>query len=298
MNLSTKIGKLTLQNPVMNASGTFDAEKCSDFVDINKLGAIVTKTITLNKKDGNPPPRIVETNYGIINSIGLQNEGVYEFVKNKLPQLKKYKTNIIVSIGGETQEEYVKLTKILNDNNGISALEINISCPNIKHKKLFAQDKKEVFKIISKIRKTTSIPLITKLSPNVSDIVEIAKLAEEAGSDAVTVCNTFFAMAIDINAKKPKLGNITGGLSGPCIKPIALYLVWKVAKNIKIPVIGCGGIVNADDAIEFLIAGAKALQVGTANFVYPDATIKIIDGINDYLRKNKIKDINEIIGIV
>lgn len=297
VNIAVKIGKITLPNPVITASGTFDVEKYCDLIDINKLGAVITKTITLNKRLGNSPPRIVETPSGIINSIGLQNEGIDDFIKNKLPELKKYKTNIMVSIGGETQDEYIKLAKILNNADGISAIEINISCPNIrKERKLFAQDKKEIYKIVNKIRKATDLTLITKLSPNVTDITEVAKAAEDAGSDAISLVNTFFAMAIGIDTRKPKLGNITGGLSGPAIKPIALYLVYQVAKSVKIPVIGIGGIAIWEDAVEFLIAGARAVQVGTANFILPDTTIKIIEGIKEYLRKKKIYDITKLTG--
>ncbi len=297
VNVAVKIGKITLKNPVITASGTFDTEKYCDLIDINKLGAVITKTITLNKRLGPPPPRIVETPSGIINSIGLQNEGIDDFLGNKLPAHRKYKTNIIISIGGETQTEYIKLGKVLNNSEGISAIEINISCPNIrKERKLFAQDKKATYRIVSKIRKATDLTLITKLSPNVGDITEIAKAAEDAGSDAVSLVNTFFAMAIDINTGKPKLGNITGGLSGPAIKPIALYLVHQVAKSVQIPVIGIGGIATWEDAVEFLIAGASAIQVGTANFISPDAHIKIIEGIKEYLRKKKIYDITKLIG--
>jgi dihydroorotate dehydrogenase (NAD+) catalytic subunit len=294
--LEVNIGSIKMQNPVMVASGTFGyGEEYSELVDINKLGAVVTKTITLEPREGNPPPRMIETPSGMINSIGLQNVGVEEFVDKKLPFLKKFKARIIVSIAGNTVEEYAQLASIL-DKEKIDGIELNISCPNVMHaggKTLFAQDAAITDELVHKARKATSLPLIIKLSPNVTDIVEIAVRAEDAGADALSLVNTFQAMAVKINnGGVSKI--ITGGLSGPAIKPIALRMVWEVAHNVEIPVIGMGGIMDVEDAIEFLIAGASAVAVGTAMFINPQAPVKIIAGIEEYLRKNKLGSVREL----
>ena len=298
MNTHIKIGKLELKNPVLAASGTFGyAKEFSPYLDIKKLGGIVTKTITLHPRQGNCPPRIVETAGGMLNAIGLQNEGVDEFLKEKLPFLRKIGVPIIISIGADTIQGYVKLAKILGKVKGVSALELNISCPNVRGKhRLISQDKDATYQLVKETRKATQITLITKLSPDVTDIVSIAEAAKDAGSDAVSLVNTFLGMSIDIQTKTPKLGNVTGGLSGPAIKPIALRMVWQVARSIDIPVIGMGGIMNADDAIEYIIAGASAVCVGTANLIDPSISIKVLRGIEDYLKKNKIKDIRKLIG--
>lgn len=278
----------------MNAAGTFDwIENTSAFFKYNKLGALITKTITYQPHKGNPPPRIIETPAGMLNSIGLENPGLEKFIKYKLPQLKKLNTKIIVSIGGKNIEEYVKLATILNSTLGVDALEVNISCPNFASK-IFAQDAKLTYKVITQIRKKTSLPLIVKLSPNVTDITSIAVSAEKAGANAVSLVNTFLALAINIKTRKPYLKNIFGGLSGPAIKPIALRMVWEVTCKIKIPVIGIGGITNANDAIEFLLAGAKAVAIGTANFIQPKIMWEIISGIKKYLETYKINDINKL----
>lgn len=296
-DLKVKIGKLELKNPVMTASGTFGfAEEFKDVVDINRLGAIITKSITLKPREGNPPPRIVETSSGILNSIGLQNDGIEGFVKNRLPLLKRIKTAVIVSIAGERLTEYEELTKRLDKIDRIDAIEINISCPNVKGGLEFSAEPRSTFEVISLARKNTNKTLITKLSPNVKDIGEIAKAAEEAGTDAVSLVNTFSGMAIDIETKMPRLGTVVGGLSGPAIKPMALRMVWEVAKRVKVPVIGIGGIMDYKDALEFIISGASAVEVGTASFVNPKATIEIIDGIESYMSKNKIKHIKELVG--
>ncbi len=280
-----RIGKIKLKNPVMVASGTFGyAKEFEGLVDLKKLGAIVTKTITIKARPGNPMPRVCETAYGMLNSIGLQNEGVENFIKEKLPYLSKLGVPIIVSISGDSTKEFCQLAKRLDKVKGVDGLELNISCPNIKAKNLVAQDKDATYDVVKSARMTTGKTLITKLSPNVTDVVEIARAACSAGSDAVSLVNTFLGMAIDIETGKPKLGNIVGGLSGPCIKPIALRMVWEVAKNIKKPVIGMGGIMDAEDAIEFLIAGAKAVQVGTANFVEPCICEKIIKGVEKWTK--------------
>ena len=296
--MQTQLGELKLKNPIMVASGTFGyAEEFSPYVDLKKLGAIVTKTITLEAKRGNPPPRVVETAAGMLNAIGLQNEGMDNFLENKLPYLQRIGVPIIVSIGGDSKDEYVALVKKLDKIRKISAIELNISCPNIKGKKiLVSQDKSATFELVSKVRGATDKTLITKLSPNVTDITEIAKSAEDAGSDALSLINTLYGMAVDIEDKTPKLGNILGGLSGPAIKPVALYMVWKVAQVVKIPIIGMGGIMNVDDVVEFMIAGASAVCVGTGNLVDPSLSTKIISDFKEYLKKNKITNIKKIIG--
>jgi len=287
--MEIKIGKLKLKNPVMAASGTFGyAKEFEDLVDLKKLGAIVTKTITLKPKKGNPMPRVCETASGMLNAIGLQNEGIDNFIDEKLPYLAKLGVPIIVSISGD----FVKLAKRLDKEKEVGGIELNISCPNVKEQGtrnkgqgLIAQCPKATYDFVKEVRKTTDKTLITKLSPNVTDIVEIAKAACKGGTDAVSLVNTFLAMAIDIETGKPKLGNVTGGLSGPAIKPIALRMVWEVAKSINKPVIGMGGIVTTEDAIEFLLAGAKAVQIGTANFIDPAACEKIIKGIETWKKK-------------
>lgn len=279
------IGKIKLKNPVMVASGTFGyAEEFEGLVDLKKLGAIVTKTITIKARAGNPMPRICETTSGILNSIGLQNEGVENFIKEKLPYLSKLDVPVIVSISGDSTKEFCQLAERLDKVKGVDGLELNISCPNVNRQGLIAQCKDSTHELVKNVRNNTNKTLITKLSPNVTDIVEIAKAACSAGSDAVSLVNTFLGMAIDIETEKPKLGNIVGGLSGPCIKPLALRMVWEVAKNIKKPVIGMGGIMNAEDAIEFLIAGAKAVQVGTANFVEPGICERIVKGVERWIK--------------
>lgn len=295
--LGTKIGKIRLKNPVMAASGTFGyAKEFEKLVNLKNIGAVITKTITLNPRQGNPMPRICETPAGMLNAIGLQNEGFDNFIKEKMPYLSKIGTPVIISISGNNIDEFFILAKRLDKIKSISGIELNISCPNIKCEGLVAQDTKETYEVVKAVRKITGKTIITKLSPNVTDIVEIARAAEKAGSDAISLVNTFIGMAIDIETKKPKLGNITGGLSGPCIKPIALRMVYEVSKNINIPVIGIGGIMNANDAIEFMLAGATAIQAGTANFIEPGVCGKIIKGIEDYLKKHKIEKIEDIIG--
>lgn len=299
MGLGVTIGKIKLKNPAMVASGTFGyAKEFEDFVDLKKLGAIVTKTITLKKRSGNPMPRICETPSGMLNSIGLQNEGIDNFIDEKLPYLSKLNVPIIVSISEGSVEKFCKLVEVLDGEKKVDGIELNISCPNLKSKTLIAQCPDATYELVKKVKKVTQKTIITKLSPNVTDIVEIAQTACNAGTDAVSLVNTFFGMAIDIDTKKPKLSNIIGGLSGPSIKPIALRMVWEVARSIKKPVIGIGGIMTPEDAIEFMIAGATAIQIGTANFITPGISEKIITDISRYLKKNKIKDINEIIGSV
>lgn len=298
VKLETKIGKLRLKNPVMAASGTFGPEY-GELVDINKLGAYITKTITLNARIGNSPPRVCETPSGMLNSIGLENKGLDDFIKNKIPELKRLKAPLIASIAGDNANEFQELAKALSKVKRILALEINLSCPNVKHGKrdfLIAQDEEATYEIIESVRRSTALTIIAKLSPNVTDIKNIAKAAERAGADAVSLINTLVGMAVDIDTKRPVLGNITGGLSGPAIKPVALRMVREVYNSVRIQVIGIGGIMDHKDAIEFMLCGASAVQVGTANFVNPTTSIEIIDGIKNYMAKHKMKEVRELIG--
>ena len=297
MNLAVKIGKIKLKNPVMVASGTFGyAEEFKDITDLKGIGAIITKSVTLKSRQGNRPPRLWETTAGLLNSIGLQNEGVEDFIKNKLPFLKNVGVPVIVSIAGETINEYAQLARKLNIP-AVSGLEINISCPNIKTKhRLFAQDAKAAASVVKAVKKNTKKTTITKLSPDVTDIGEIARAVEKGGSDAISVINTIKGMAVDIETQKPRLGDITGGLSGPAIKPVALRIVWETAQTVRIPVIGVGGIMTADDAIEFLLCGATAVQIGTANFLNPQAVIAVAEGIEAYFKEKNLSNLKEIVG--
>ena len=298
-NLSIKIGKLKLKNPVMAASGTFGyAEEFKDFIDLKKLGAIVTKTITLKPRKGNPAPRTCETSAGMLNSIGLENPGVSSFIRDKLPHLAKLGNPVIVSIASEGDpQEFVTLAKRLDKIKEVAAIELNISCPNIKGTStLISQDANAAYDLVKSVRKVTNKTLITKLSPNVTDIAEIALAAESAGSDAISLINTLTGMSIDINKREPKIACITGGLSGPAIRPVAVRMVWQAYQKVKIPIIGMGGIVDTQSALEFFIAGATAVAIGTANFINPGVSIEIIEGIKKYLTKNKISDINDLVG--
>lgn len=300
-NLEVEIAGIKLKNPVMTASGTFGyGEEFSPFIDLDKLGAMVLKGITLKPKMGNPPPRIIETPSGMLNSIGLQNVGVEMLIKEKLPYLQKFNTPVIINISGDTIEEYVELARRLGEVSkqmGIAGLEVNISCPNVKKGGMaWGTDVQSTYKIISSIRKVTSLPLIVKLTPNVTDIKIIAQAAEEAGADTLSLINTLVGMVVDIDSRKPKLANTCGGLSGPAVKPVALWLVWQVFQTVNIPVIGIGGIIKVEDALEFIIAGARAIEIGTANFVNPRVTTEIIEGIEKYLIENNIKDVNELVG--
>jgi len=297
-SLIVNIGKIQIPNPVIMASGTFGyGLECEGIIDIKKLGAIVTKGISLKPRRGNPPPRIVEVFGGILNSIGLQNVGVERFVREKLPALKKSGARVIVNIFGDSVEEYQEVARALDGEDGILALEVNISCPNRKEwGRIFAHDGKLAGEVVEAVKKATRLPVIVKLSPNVTDIKEIARSVESAGADAISAINTVIGMAVDIEKRAPVLKNVTGGFSGPAIKPIALRCVWEIVKSVRIPVIGIGGIMSARDAIEFMLVGAKAIQVGTATFVNPDTAIEIIKGIEDYLKKNKIDSVEKIIG--
>ncbi len=297
-DLRVHIGTLQLRNPVMTASGTFGyGREFSHLVSLNRLGGIVVKGISLLPRPGNPPPRIVETSCGMLNAIGLENVGVDHFISRKIPYLKTLGTQVVVNILGDSVEEYGKIARRLDQVAGISALEVNISCPNVKKGGVAFGTVPEMAAAITRtVRDCTSLPLIIKLSPNVTDIVVMAKAVEDAGADAVSLINTLIGMAIDIRTRKPKLANVIGGLSGPAIKPVALRMVWQVARAVSIPVIGIGGITTADDALEFLLAGATAIQVGTASFYDPSAAEAIILGIEDYLQQQNEQCVRDIIG--
>lgn len=297
-SLEVKIGSLILKNPVLTASGTFGyGLEYSQFVDLNNLGGIIVKGLSLKPKEGNPPPRIYETPCGMLNSIGLQNIGLETFKKEKLPFLKKFNTNIIVNFFGENLDEYIEMAILLEETQGVHALEMNVSCPNKTGEwRKMGLEPALLREAVKKVRFHIKKPLIIKLTPQVTDIAMMAKICEEEGADAVSLINTIPAMVIDIKSRKSMLGTVTGGLSGPAIRPVALRAVWEAVQTVRIPVIGVGGIVCAEDALQFLIAGAKAIQVGTANFINPVATIEIIEGIKQFLIEEKIEDINEIIG--
>jgi len=300
IKMQVDIGNLKLKNPVLVASGTFGyGDELIELFDVGQLGGIVTKSLTLKPRAGNPPPRIVETPCGMLNSIGLANIGVDRFIAEKLPILRSFKTAIIVNVAGKRIEDYCEVIKRIEDAGGVDAYEINISCPNVKEGGLeFGTSREMTAKIVNSVRKATDKTLIIKLTPNVTKISEIAKVCKDEGADAVSLINTVVGMAIDIKTRKPKLSTITGGLSGPAIKPIAIAKVFEVFQNVDIPIIGIGGIMNWMDAVEFLIAGAKAIQVGTANFVDPTASIQILNGIISYCEENKISDINDLIGSI
>jgi len=300
IDLSTKIGKLSLKNPLLVCSGTFGyAEEFQDFFNLRQLGGLVTKTITLHPRKGNPPPRTCETPAGLLNSIGLENPGIDKFIQEKLPGLKKVGIPIIVSIASEkSPDEFLELTRRLDKIKEVCAIELNISCPNLgsRQSRLISQDAQATYGLVKAVRRTSSKTIITKLSPNVTDIAEIAISAQKAGTDALSLVNTFSGLSIDIQTQRPKLAMVTGGLSGPAIRPIALRMVWEVYQKINIPIIGMGGIIDASSALEFFLAGASAVAVGTANFINPKASVEIIQGIKKYLRKHNLKSIKEIIG--
>lgn len=296
--LKVQLGSIQLKNPVMTASGTFGyGNEFTNYVNLHHLGGIVVKGISLLPRPGNPPPRIVETEGGMLNAIGLENVGVLAFINDKMPFLKEAGTEVIVNILGDTVDEYAEIANKLNNIKGISAIEVNISCPNVKKGGVaFGADPKMVSAVTRAVKDNTNLPVIMKLSPNVTDITATAMAAEQAGADAVSLINTLMAMAIDSETRRPRLANIIGGLSGPAIKPVALRMVWQVAKTVKIPVIGIGGIMNTEDALEFLIAGATAIEVGTANLINPAITGEIVQGISDYLSAHRLESVQEIIG--
>lgn len=297
-DLNVKIGELQMKNPVMTASGTFGyGEEFTDFIDIARIGGIIVKGTTLHKREGNPYPRMAETPSGMLNAVGLQNKGVNYFVEHIYPRIKDIQTNMIVNVSGSAIEDYVKTAEIINELDKIPAIELNISCPNVKQGGMaFGVTTKGACRSSESRTFCLQKTLIVKLSPNVTDITEIARAAEGSGADSVSLINTLLGMAIDAERKRPILSTITGGMSGAAVKPIALRMVWQVSKAVNIPVIGLGGIMNWKDAIEFMLAGASAIQIGTANFIDPAITVKVADGINNYLDRHGYKSVNEIIG--
>lgn len=297
-NLNVSIGSLKLKNPVMTASGTFGyGEEFADFFDLSRLGGFVVKGTTLHHREGNPYPRMVETPSGMLNAVGLQNHGVDYFISTIYPRIKDIDTQIIVNVSGSSIADYVAVCEKLNNLENINAVEINISCPNVKQGGMaFGTTCAGAESVVKAVRAAYENTMIVKLSPNVTDITEIAKAVEAAGADAVSLTNTFLGMAINVETRKPYLSTITGGLSGACIRPIAVRMVWQTAHAVGIPVIGLGGIMNGRDAVEFLLAGASAIQVGTANFIDPEVTMKIIDYITDYMNRHGINDVNDLIG--
>ena len=297
-DLSVNIGELIMKNPVMTASGTFGyGEEFEDFIDIARIGGIIVKGTTLHRREGNPYPRMAETPSGMLNAVGLQNKGVNYFVEHIYPKIKDTDTNIIVNVSGSAIEDYVKTAEIINELVNIPAIELNISCPNVKQGGMaFGVSAAGACDVISAVRSVYKKTLIVKLSPNVTDITEIARAAEASGADSVSLINTILGMAIDAEKRCPLLSTVTGGLSGPAVKPIALRMVWQVAKAVKIPIIGLGGIMDWKDAVEFMLAGATAVQIGTANFIDPAVTVKVIDGINNYLDRHGYSSVKDIIG--
>jgi dihydroorotate dehydrogenase (NAD+) catalytic subunit len=299
-NLSIDFAGIKLKNPVLTASGTFGyGQEYEEFVDLNKLGGVIVKGVSLKPIKGNPPPRIWETPSGMLNAIGLENPGVDVFLNEKLPYLRKFDTAVIVNVFGYSLEEYVGVVERLDGVPGVSGLEVNISCPNVKAGGIvFGTNVTSAFDLLSVLRKVTKLPLIAKLSPNVTDITEFAKAAQDAGCDGLSLINTLLGMAIDVRCMKPRLANCTGGLSGPAIRPVAVRMVWQVAKSVKIPIIGMGGIVTGEDAMEFILAGASAVAVGTANFINPRATLDVVAGIESLMLEQGVSDIKDLIGKV
>jgi dihydroorotate dehydrogenase (NAD+) catalytic subunit len=310
LDLSVNLGKLKLQNPVLVASGTFGyAKEFERFFDLKQLGGIVTKTLTLKPRIGNPPQRVHETPSGMLNAIGLQNVGVEVFIKDKLPYLSRLGIPLIASVMGYSVDEFVKVVEALNDHKGIDGFELNLSCPNVEYSnaheepmdrpaKMFAHDESMILNVVNSVRQATDKTVIAKLGPDVSDVGKMALAAQKGGADAVSLINTFIAMSLDIKTQKPVLKNITGGLSGPCIRPIAVRMVWEVARAVKIPVIGMGGIMNANDVLEFMIAGAACVQVGTANFINPTACPQILSDLKSYMKQAKINTLSKVVGTV
>src|SRR6187549_2339528 len=298
MDLSVRIGTLTLKNPLIAASGCFGyGTEYADLIDLSSLGGIAVKGLFLAEREGHPPPRIVETPAGMLNAIGLQGIGVHRFVAEKLPALRERGATVIVNVCGSTIDEYCEVSRVLSDHEGVGAIELNISCPNIKEGGIqFGCSLTGTHNVVSNVRKVTKLPLIPKLTPNVTDVASFARAAAEAGADAVSLVNTFLAMAIDVETRRPKLSNVLGGLSGPAIRPIAIRMVWECRNAVKLPILGMGGIASAEDALEFIIAGASAVQIGTANFVDPFIWNKVIAGIDDYLTRHKIARVADLVG--
>jgi dihydroorotate dehydrogenase (NAD+) catalytic subunit len=297
-DLRVRIGSLELQNPVLTASGTFGyAREFASLVNLHRLGGVIVKGISLFPRPGNPPPRIVETACGMLNAIGLENVGVDRFIAEKIPYLRGINTPVIVNILGDSIDEYKQITGKLTQASGVSAIEVNISCPNVKMGGVaFGSDPEMAAAVTRAVKENTDLPVIVKLSPNVTDITLIARAVQQAGADAVSLINTLIGMAIDLHTRRPRLANITGGLSGPAIKPVALRMVYQVARSVSIPVIGIGGIESTEDALEFMLAGATAVQIGTANFINPKATEEVVEGIAEYAIREKLQSIRDIIG--
>ena len=300
LDLTTRIGPLVLKNPLIAASGCFGyGVEYADVVDLASLGGVAVKGLFLAEREGHPPPRIVETPSGMLNAIGLQGIGVHRFVRERLPELRDRGATVLVNICGSTLDEYVEISRVLSDVEGVAALELNISCPNITEGGIqFGCSLTGTYDVVSAIRKVTTLPVIPKLTPNVTSVASFARAAEDAGADAVSLVNTFLAMAIDVETRRPKLSNVVGGLSGPAIRPIAVRMVYECRQQVKIPIIGMGGISDARDALEFLIAGADAIQVGTANFVDPFVWGKLLDGIEDYMRRHGVARLADLVGTV
>ena len=300
VDLSVALGPLELKNPLIAASGCFGyGVEYADVVDLQTLGAVAVKGLFLKEREGHPPPRIVETPSGMLNAIGLQGIGVHRFIDEQLPELRRRRAVVIVNICGTTLDEYVEIARILSDADGVAALELNISCPNIKEGGItFGCSLTGTHDVVSAVRNVTNLPVIPKLTPNVTDVASFARAAEDAGADAISLVNTFLAMAIDVRTRRPKLSNIVGGLSGPAIRPIAVRMVYECRNTVKLPIIGMGGIANAEDVIEFMIAGANAVQVGTMNFVDPFIWGKLLDGLRTYMEEQKIPRLQEIVGTV
>ncbi len=297
ISLAVEVAGIRMKNPVMTASGTFGyAREFEQYMDLNRLGALVVKTITRFPRSGNPPPRVAETPAGMLNAIGLQNVGIEAFIREKLPYLRQLQPPLIVNVAGESVEDFRDLTKRIGDQEGVAGVELNISCPNVTGGLDFSTDPALAYRVVKAAREATSLPIIPKLSPNVTDIVAIARAVADAGADAISLINTLVGMAVDVRTRLPKIGNVTGGLSGPAIRPVAVRMVWQVARAVPLPIIGMGGIVTAEDALEFLIAGARSVAVGTANFIDPTAAVKVIEGLEHYCVGNGIQDIRQVFG--
>ena len=297
VDLSVRFAGIRMRNPVLTASGTFGyAQEFEPYLDLNRLGALVVKTITRLPRPGNPAPRIVETPAGMLNAIGLQNVGIDAFIREKLPYLRTLSPPLIVNVAGESVEDFRELTKRISDEEGVAGIELNVSCPNVAGGLDFSTDPRLTHQVVKAAREATSLPIIPKLSPNVTDIRAIARAAEDAGADGISLINTLVGMAIDVRTRRPKIANVTGGLSGPAIRPVAVRMVWQVALAVRLPILGMGGIVSGEDAVEFLLAGATAVAVGTASFVNPASAVEVIAGIQDYCAANGIAEVRRLVG--
>ena len=297
VNLAVEFAGIRMRNPVVTASGTFGyAKEFEPYLDLNRLGAVVVKTITRLPRAGNPAPRIVETPAGMLNAIGLQNVGIDAFLREKLPFLRTLGPPLIVNVAGESVEDFRELAKRVGDQEGVAAIELNVSCPNVAGGLDFSTDPALTYQVVKAAREATHLPIIPKLSPNVTDIRAIARAAEDAGADGLSLINTLVGMAIDVRTRRPKIANVTGGLSGPAIRPVAIRMVWQVAQTVRLPILGMGGIVTGEDAVEFLLAGATAVAVGTASFIDPTSVVKVIEGLRDYCAASGVTEVRELVG--